>query len=161
MISEAVLPPKGHLIKQCKEEYGLDHAALRLTGIPVHKDRVVLALYLAELTRGQSNTSDPQSVIDTFTELLGSRSKLVSEFQSYCVEQLKSSSASAAKAPKYRVMSSLEVNLMLVFLWLGCLTSDLPLLEKDILEQAQDNSFGYLSEHVTTSHMLFRDSRIW
>ena len=52
MLCDSVLPPKGRLIELCKKEYGLDHASLRLTGIPVHKDRVVLAIYIAELTKG-------------------------------------------------------------------------------------------------------------
>lgn len=73
------------------------------------------------------------------------------EFEGYCGEQLLLKASKNSQVPKYRVMNSLEVNLMLVFLWLGCLTSDLPILEKDILRRAQDNSYGYLSEHVSTT----------
>ena len=51
-------------------------------------------------------------------------------------------------------MNSLEVNLMLAFLWLGCLTSDLPCIEKDILEAAQSNKFGYLNEYETTNELI-------
>lgn len=53
MLSDSVLPPKGRLIEICKKDYSLDHASLRLTGIPVHKDRVILALYIAEMTKGK------------------------------------------------------------------------------------------------------------
>ena len=51
MISEAVLPAKNQLIKVCKEIYGMDHTKLALTGIPVHKDRVVLAIFIAEVLK--------------------------------------------------------------------------------------------------------------
>lgn len=61
---------------------------------------------------------------------------------------------------KLKVMNSLEVNLMLAFLWLACLTSDLPVIEKDILHAAQHNTFGYLNEYETTHHLLF-SSKLW
>lgn len=48
---------------------------------------------------------------------------------------------------KTKVFNSLDVNLMLVFLWLGCLTLDLPVIEKDVLSGAQKDTFGYLSEY--------------
>lgn len=47
MLSESVLPNKSQLIKVCKENYRLDHAKLQLTGVSTHKDKVVMAIYIA------------------------------------------------------------------------------------------------------------------
>ena len=51
MLSESVLPNKSQLIKVCKENYRLDHAKLQLSGIATHKDKVVMAIYIAEMLR--------------------------------------------------------------------------------------------------------------
>jgi len=55
-------------------------------------------------------------MVEAFQELLGTRTYLVEEFDKYVVQK------TTEKAVKYKVMNSLDVNLMLVFLWLGCLT---------------------------------------
>lgn len=53
--------------------------------------------------------------------------------------------------PKQKKLVILEVNTMLAFLYLAALKCDIPILEKDILFGAQNDSFGYLSEHQLTS----------
>ena len=87
-----------------------------------------MAIYMAEMLQGKK-TEDAEASIGAFTELLGTRPTLIEEFNSYCKQLDKVKT-------KVKVMNSLEVNLMLVFLWLGCLSSDLPVLEKDILRGA-------------------------
>ena len=95
------------------------------------------------------------SAIEAFQDLLGSRSSLSEEFKKY--SSVKDSKEGAIKV---KIMNSLEVNLMLVFLWLGCLTSELPVLEKDILKAAQTNHFGYLNEYEATKTVLL-NSKLW
>jgi len=49
MLSDGILPSKGRLIQICKHDYKLEHARLSLSGIPVLKDRVIMAIYIAEM----------------------------------------------------------------------------------------------------------------
>ena len=49
---------------------------------------------------------------------------------------------------------------MLPFLWLGTLSLDLPILEKDVLHNAQTDSFGYVKEHTSTLLSLLQ-SKSW
>ena len=50
-----------------------------LTGIPVLKDRVVMALYMAEMV----DTADAEKLKSDFRDLLGTRSNLLAEFDRY------------------------------------------------------------------------------
>ena len=68
---------------------------------------------------------------------------MVEELDTYIGEQ-------TDKPVKLKVLNTLEVNLMLAFIWLGCLTSDLPVLETDVLMNAQSDKYGYLSEYQIT-----------
>lgn len=113
------------------------------------KDRVVIAIYMAEMLlvnnkKPKEEISPTTNVMDDFKLLLGSRTDLVDEFESFTPEKQKDQ---ADVEIKVKIINSLDVNLMLVFLWLACLTSDLPVLEKDILKCTQNDSFGYLSEY--------------
>ena len=123
---------------------------MNLTGIPVHKDRVILAIYMKEALNHRPKedlqndlTSQDRSIVENFKELLGTRIKLVEELDTYIGEQ-------TDKPVKLKVLNTLEVNLMLAFIWLGCLTSDLPVLETDVLMNAQSDKYGYLSEYQVT-----------
>ena len=48
IISETTMPSKSLLVKTCKEVYGLDYTKLGLNGLTVAKDRVIMAIYIAE-----------------------------------------------------------------------------------------------------------------
>ena len=48
VVSESVIPAKGNLIKICKEQYNVSHSQLKLSGLQSLKDRVILAIYMAE-----------------------------------------------------------------------------------------------------------------
>ena len=116
-----------------------------------------MAIYIAEmLHNNKKKTEDNKEILIAFQELLGSRSALSDEFKTYS----NFDSQPENGPPKVKIMNSLEVNLMLAFLWLGCLTSELPVLEKDILEAAQRNTFGYLNEYEATYKLLF-NAKLW
>ena len=76
MISDSVLPSKSHLIKICKDTHGLDYTSLGLTGAPCYKDRVILAIFIAEILKSNQKSIDS---LPAFKDLLGSRTKLVKE----------------------------------------------------------------------------------
>ena len=64
MVSDAVIPAKGQLIQICRSHYNLDHQKLGLTGIPILRDRVIMALYMAEM----ANTVDAEKVKSDFRD---------------------------------------------------------------------------------------------
>lgn len=159
MVSESILPSKGELIKVCREKYKLDHSKLDLQGIPILKDRVVMAIYIAEMLQKEPELVSEEDTLGAFQEILGTRKTLQDEFKQY-FNDFSQKHKSGNKKLKVKIMNSLEVNLMLAFLWLGCLTSDLPVIERDILEGAQRNKFGYLNEYEATFQLLF-DPKNW
>lgn len=105
-------------------------------------------------------------IVDFREDVLGTRDKLADELDTFtggldALCKRSSSSHKGADVPistKMKVFNSLDVNLMLVFLWLGCLTLDLPVIEKDILLGAQKDTFGYLSEFQATTQLLSQAS---
>ena len=54
-----------------------------MTGIPSHKDRVILAIFMAAKVRGGDD------VLEKFRKKLGSREKLVNELDKYAVSVIK------------------------------------------------------------------------
>lgn len=48
------------------------------------------------------------------------------------------------------IWTSLELNLMLAFLYLAAIACNLPVLERDVLVGAKQNKFGYFSSYVKT-----------
>lgn len=60
----------------------------------------------------------------------------------------------SAELPKGRpkaIWTSLELNLMLAFLYLAAIACGVPILEKDILNGAATNKFGYLNGYLKTN----------
>ena len=51
---------------------------MNLSGIPVLKDRVVMAIFIAEMLKGKTDDA-----LVAFQDLLGSRSALSDEFKKY------------------------------------------------------------------------------
>ena len=51
MISESTMPTKSELIQICRKDYNLDHSKLGFNGIAVLKDRVIMAIYIAEMLK--------------------------------------------------------------------------------------------------------------
>ena len=96
-----------------------------------------MAIYIAAKVRGGGN------LLETFKKELGSREALVNELNKYAGGEADSKKSS-------QIQTTLEVNLMLAFLFLAGLLCKLPLLEKDILVGAQKNLFGYLTEYQET-----------
>ena len=84
MISESVLPSKSLLIKICREQYKLDHSKLGISGIQILKDRVIIAIFIAEILRQNTDSAvEDSNAIEAFKECLGSRSALLTELETY------------------------------------------------------------------------------
>jgi hypothetical protein len=74
-------------------------------------------------------------------DIIDDRTHLRDEMDKYCDEE----------KPKIKAIStSLEINLMIAFLYLAATACSLPVLERDILEGAQNNRFGYLNGYLKT-----------
>ena len=128
MVSDSVLPPKGELIQVCQNVYKVNHSKLKLTGLASLKDRVIMAIYIAAKVQGE------EDLLAEFKRALGSRETLVSELDKYSAVAEKAEE----KAPN-QIHTTLEVNLMLAFLFTAGLLCKVPLLEKDVLVGAQRN----------------------
>ena len=84
MISESVLPSKSQLIKICREQDKLDHSKLGISGIQILKDRVIIAIFIAEILRQNTvSAAEENNALGAFKECLGSRSALLAELETY------------------------------------------------------------------------------
>ena len=108
------------------------------------KDRVILAIYIA--AKVGKRELEELDLIQAFRGELEGNEKLESEFQTYACLDDRSEKKEAVK-----IHTSLELNLMLAFLYLSGLLCKLPVLESDILYGAQTNRFGYLTEYKRTA----------
>jgi len=70
----------------------------------------------------------------------------LAELVQYCPEEAETSKVKKSKA----IWTSLELNLMLGFLYLAAVACGLPVLERDILSGAASNRFGYVNGFVKT-----------
>ena len=93
-----------------------------MTGLVSLKDRVILAIFIA------AKVKQEEDVLDKFRAELGSRDTLVKEFDMYTAVAEKPEEKKANQ-----IHTTLEVNLMLVFLFIAGLLCKVPLLEKDVL----------------------------
>lgn len=82
------------------------------------KDRVLMAIFI------RHKVGPVADMIETFNRTLDDRPGLIQELASYFAETHKKSKA---------VWTSLELNLMLGFLYLAAVACNLPVLERDIL----------------------------
>lgn len=132
-----------------------------MLGIPSLKDRVIVAIFMyRKLVPGLLQRSGLQEVfgdnvekamVEQFREEVSERPRLFSEFN-LMVKEVPADN-------QRKIYSSLELNLMLTFLYLAALNQGLPVLEKDLLVGAQTDSFGYLTAYKhfpTKKHYLLR-----
>lgn len=96
------------------------------------------------------------NAIMDFKEHLGTREKLVEELENFAPNH---GQPEQKNLVIFKLLNQLDVNLMLAFLWLGCLTSELPVLEKDILGGAQADNYGYVSAYQITWKALSQVSQ--
>ena len=88
-------------------------------------------------------------LIKAFRKELDSDEKLQIEFDKYATFSDKSENQQSPK-----IHTSLELNLMLGFLYIAGLLCKLPILEHDILYGAQANKYGYLTEYKKTAKLF-------
>ena len=88
-------------------------------------------------------------LIRAFRQELNFDEKLLAEFDKYAAFSDKLENQASPK-----IHTSLELNLMLAFLYLAGLLCKLPMLEHDILCGAQTNKYGYLTEYKKTAKLF-------
>lgn len=144
MLNGVTLPPKNVLIDVCRKELCFDYSKVKLARLVSLKDRVILVIYMhAKLHASPPKTRlKADQLVSLFVESIGDRPHLLDEMTKYSAEQPKGK-------PK-AIWTSLELNLSLAFLYLSAIACGLPVLERDVLNGAAANRFGYLNGYLKT-----------